>query len=82
MPMRLTFMNILIYIIFLFLMFVFFIPFFSPSHKLIPCLKLAACSSSISSDSLDNSLLLSNGTYAITAYQCVKCRCDAANNMK
>nr|XP_048336713.1 lysM domain-containing GPI-anchored protein 2 isoform X1 [Ziziphus jujuba var. spinosa] len=41
---------------------------------------LQACSSSIKNESLDTSLLLSNGTYALTAYQCVKCKCDAANN--
>ncbi|KAF3434843.1 hypothetical protein FNV43_RR21930 [Rhamnella rubrinervis] len=42
---------------------------------------LHACSSSIRNDSFDHSLLLSNGTYALTAHQCVKCRCDAAKNM-
>ncbi|KAJ4715871.1 LysM domain-containing GPI-anchored protein like [Melia azedarach] len=41
---------------------------------------LKACNSSIRSDSLDNSLLVANGTYAVTADSCVKCSCDSANN--
>lgn len=41
---------------------------------------LKACSSSIRNDSLDSSLLVPNGTYAVTAHQCVKCSCDSANN--
>ncbi|CAM8920655.1 unnamed protein product [Rhodiola kirilowii] len=41
---------------------------------------LKACSSSIVNDSLDSDLLLSNGTYVYTANNCVKCKCEAANN--
>lgn len=40
----------------------------------------AACSTSISSDSLDSNLLVPNGTYVYTANNCVKCKCDAATN--
>ncbi|PKI33119.1 hypothetical protein CRG98_046494 [Punica granatum] len=42
---------------------------------------LKACSSMISNDSLDSSLLVSNGTYVFTANNCVKCSCSFANNM-
>ncbi|CAM8917455.1 unnamed protein product [Rhodiola kirilowii] len=41
---------------------------------------LKACSSSIGNDSLDSDLLVSNGTYVYTANNCVKCKCEAANN--
>ncbi|XVF00778.1 hypothetical protein REPUB_Repub04eG0030700 [Reevesia pubescens] len=41
---------------------------------------LKACNSSIRGDSLDSTLLASNGTYVITANGCVRCACDAANN--
>ncbi|GAV60111.1 LOW QUALITY PROTEIN: LysM domain-containing protein/MatE domain-containing protein [Cephalotus follicularis] len=41
---------------------------------------LKACSSSIRSDSEDSPLLVSNDTYVLTANQCVKCQCMAANN--
>ncbi|XP_017236735.1 lysM domain-containing GPI-anchored protein 2 [Daucus carota subsp. sativus] len=41
---------------------------------------LKACNSSISSDSRDYPLLVPNGSYAITANNCVRCKCDAANN--
>lgn len=41
---------------------------------------LKACNSSIRSDSLDSSLLVANGSYAVTADNCVKCNCDSANN--
>ncbi|KAM7257766.1 hypothetical protein ACFE04_013507 [Oxalis oulophora] len=38
---------------------------------------LKACSSYISSDSEDYGLLVSNGTYAVTANQCIKCQCSS-----
>ncbi|KAG9136773.1 hypothetical protein Leryth_004534 [Lithospermum erythrorhizon] len=41
---------------------------------------LRACASSISENSRDYPLLVSNGTYALTAQGCVRCKCDAANN--
>lgn len=44
------------------------------------CCQPAACSSSIRNDSLDASLLITNGTYIFTANNCVKCGCDSANN--
>ncbi|GLT96889.1 hypothetical protein SLE2022_144810 [Rubroshorea leprosula] len=37
---------------------------------------LKACNSSIKENSLDSSLLVPNGSYAITAGACVKCSCD------
>ncbi|KAG7978397.1 hypothetical protein I3843_05G081000 [Carya illinoinensis] len=39
-----------------------------------------ACSSPVSNNSLDYPFLLANGTYVYTAYNCVKCKCDSANN--
>lgn len=42
---------------------------------------LKACNSSIRSDSLDYPLLVANGSYAVTADNCVKCSCDSANNL-
>ncbi|GMN38288.1 hypothetical protein TIFTF001_007499 [Ficus carica] len=51
----------------------------TPTPVLKPDIDLA-CSSSIRNDSLDSSLLVPNGTYAVTAHQCVKCSCDSANN--
>ncbi|KAG6712087.1 hypothetical protein I3842_05G087700 [Carya illinoinensis] len=41
---------------------------------------LPACSSNVNSSSLDYPFLLANGTYVYTAYNCVKCKCDSANN--
>nr|AKK25219.1 CEBiP1 [Populus x canadensis] len=41
---------------------------------------LQACNSSVSSDSVDYPLLVPNSTYFFTANNCVKCKCDAANN--
>ncbi|GAB4838618.1 hypothetical protein Ancab_028163 [Ancistrocladus abbreviatus] len=41
---------------------------------------LRACTSSINTTSLDYPLLVSNGTYVLTANNCVQCNCDAANN--
>ncbi|EXB95407.1 LysM domain-containing GPI-anchored protein 2 [Morus notabilis] len=41
---------------------------------------LEACSSSVRTDSLDSPLLVPNGTYVLTAYRCVKCNCNSANN--
>ncbi|KAK9129272.1 hypothetical protein Sjap_009759 [Stephania japonica] len=41
---------------------------------------LRACASSISNQSRDSPLRLSNGTYAFTAHNCVQCKCDASNN--
>ncbi|KAG7978396.1 hypothetical protein I3843_05G081000 [Carya illinoinensis] len=41
---------------------------------------LPACSSPVSNNSLDYPFLLANGTYVYTAYNCVKCKCDSANN--
>lgn len=40
----------------------------------------AACTSMVRNDSLDNPLLVANGTYVFTAANCVMCKCDAANN--
>ncbi|KAI4370815.1 hypothetical protein MLD38_019122 [Melastoma candidum] len=41
---------------------------------------LRACASSIRNDSLDSRLLVPNGTYAVTANNCVTCSCHAINN--
>ncbi|KAL6965163.1 hypothetical protein U1Q18_036218 [Sarracenia purpurea var. burkii] len=41
---------------------------------------LKACTSLVSNSSLDYPFLVSNGTYTFTAGNCVKCKCDAANN--
>ncbi|KAI9396780.1 hypothetical protein POPTR_004G183500v4 [Populus trichocarpa] len=41
---------------------------------------LQACNSSVRSDSVDYPLLVPNNTYFFTANNCVKCKCDAANN--
>ncbi|KAG7978404.1 hypothetical protein I3843_05G081300 [Carya illinoinensis] len=41
---------------------------------------LPACSSHVSNISLDYPFLLANGTYVYTASNCVKCKCDSANN--
>ncbi|XP_059654187.1 lysM domain-containing GPI-anchored protein 2 [Cornus florida] len=41
---------------------------------------LKACTSVVSSTSLDYPLLVSNGTYVFTATNCVMCKCDSANN--
>ncbi|VVA30043.1 PREDICTED: lysM domain-containing GPI-anchored [Prunus dulcis] len=41
---------------------------------------LKACSSSVSNNSLDAPLLVSNNTYVFTANNCVKCQCSSANN--
>ncbi|CDP14511.1 unnamed protein product [Coffea canephora] len=41
---------------------------------------LKACASMVSNTSLDYPLLVPNGTYTLTATNCVKCNCDAANN--
>ncbi|KAI5647719.1 hypothetical protein M9H77_33724 [Catharanthus roseus] len=41
---------------------------------------LKACTSMVRNDSLDNPLLVANGTYVFTAANCVMCKCDAANN--
>ncbi|KAK7368602.1 hypothetical protein VNO80_10630 [Phaseolus coccineus] len=41
---------------------------------------LQACSSSVKNDSLDYPLLVANSTYAYTANECVKCKCDSSNN--
>ncbi|KAI4318587.1 hypothetical protein MLD38_032269 [Melastoma candidum] len=41
---------------------------------------LKACTSSISNNSLDASLLVANGTYVFTANNCVKCSCGSADN--
>uniref|UniRef100_A0A5B7AQU7 Putative lysM domain-containing GPI-anchored protein 2 n=1 Tax=Davidia involucrata TaxID=16924 RepID=A0A5B7AQU7_DAVIN len=41
---------------------------------------LKACTSMVNNTSLDYPLLVSNGTYVLTATNCVKCKCDAANN--
>ncbi|KAL5562382.1 hypothetical protein UlMin_032129 [Ulmus minor] len=41
---------------------------------------LKACSSSVKNESLDSPLLVPNNTYVLTAHQCIKCKCDAANN--
>ncbi|KAG6778046.1 hypothetical protein POTOM_017891 [Populus tomentosa] len=42
--------------------------------------QLTACNSSVRSDSVDYPLLVPNSTYFFTANNCVKCKCDAANN--
>ncbi|PQQ15636.1 lysM domain-containing GPI-anchored protein 2 [Prunus yedoensis var. nudiflora] len=39
-----------------------------------------ACSSSVSNNSLDAPLLVSNNTYVFTANNCVKCQCSSASN--
>ncbi|ONK71971.1 uncharacterized protein A4U43_C04F14320 [Asparagus officinalis] len=39
-----------------------------------------ACSSSIKSTSLDQNLRLSNGTYAVTAENCMQCSCSSSSN--
>ncbi|KAG5239195.1 lysM domain-containing GPI-anchored protein [Salix suchowensis] len=41
---------------------------------------LKACNSSVREDSLDSPFLVPNNTYFLTASNCVKCKCDAANN--
>ncbi|KAG5029259.1 hypothetical protein AAZX31_05G123400 [Glycine max] len=41
---------------------------------------LQACSSNVKNDSLDYPLLVPNATYAYTAHECVKCKCDSSNN--
>ncbi|RQO95908.1 hypothetical protein POPTR_009G143300v4 [Populus trichocarpa] len=41
---------------------------------------LQACNSSVRIDSLDSPFLVPNNTYFFTANNCVKCKCDAANN--
>lgn len=41
---------------------------------------LKGCASMVSNTSLDYPLLVPNGTYTLTAANCVKCSCDAANN--
>ncbi|XP_068321120.1 lysM domain-containing GPI-anchored protein 2 [Pyrus communis] len=41
---------------------------------------LKACSSSVSNESSDAPLLVSNNTYVFTANDCVKCQCSSANN--
>ncbi|XP_030450170.2 lysM domain-containing GPI-anchored protein 2-like [Syzygium oleosum] len=41
---------------------------------------LKACTSKIRNDSLDASLLVPGGTYALTANNCVKCSCNSAYN--
>lgn len=41
---------------------------------------LRACSSSVKTSSLDYPLLVANATYAYTANECVKCKCDSSNN--
>lgn len=43
---------------------------------------LRACTSMISTTSLDASLLVPSGTYAFTANNCVQCKCDKANNLR
>ncbi|KAJ4829738.1 hypothetical protein Tsubulata_020750 [Turnera subulata] len=43
-------------------------------------LVLAACNSSVRSDSQDYPLLVANNTYIFTAMGCVKCKCDPSNN--
>ncbi|KAK3020940.1 hypothetical protein RJ639_046596 [Escallonia herrerae] len=42
---------------------------------------LKACTSIVSTSSMDYPLLVPNGTYIFTANNCVRCNCDAANNM-
>ncbi|XP_042506924.1 lysM domain-containing GPI-anchored protein 2-like [Macadamia integrifolia] len=41
---------------------------------------LKVCSSSVNKTSEDYPLLVPNGTYALTAYNCVKCSCQSSNN--
>ncbi|CAH8359188.1 unnamed protein product [Eruca vesicaria subsp. sativa] len=42
---------------------------------------LRACSSSVRNNSLDaSSMLLPNGSYSITANDCIRCSCEASNN--
>ncbi|TKY59702.1 LysM domain-containing GPI-anchored protein 2 [Spatholobus suberectus] len=41
---------------------------------------LRACSSNVKNDSLDFPLLVANATYAYTANECVKCKCDSSNS--
>ncbi|KAH7690258.1 LysM domain-containing protein [Dioscorea alata] len=43
---------------------------------------LRACSSSISSKSLDSGLRLSNGSYAVTANGCVLCKCTSSFRLR
>ncbi|KAJ6849535.1 chitin elicitor-binding protein-like [Iris pallida] len=40
---------------------------------------LHACSSSISNNSLDRGLLLPNGSYALTAANCIQCSCSSSS---
>ncbi|XP_010530950.1 PREDICTED: lysM domain-containing GPI-anchored protein 2 [Tarenaya hassleriana] len=41
---------------------------------------LRVCSSSVRNDSLDSPMLVVNGSYTITANNCVKCSCNASRN--
>nr|GEV86849.1 LysM domain-containing GPI-anchored protein 2 [Tanacetum cinerariifolium] len=41
---------------------------------------LKVCNTSMRNDSMDYPLLVPNGTYTLTANNCVRCQCDAANN--
>lgn len=41
---------------------------------------LKVCTSTVNSTSLDYPLLVTNGTYTLTAGNCVMCNCDASNN--
>lgn len=41
---------------------------------------LKACTSMVGKNSSDYPLLISNGTYAFTAGDCIMCKCDAATN--
>lgn len=42
---------------------------------------VAVCNSSVTNtSSLDYPLLVPNATYAYTAHQCVKCKCDTSSN--
>ena len=40
---------------------------------------LAVCQSSISNTSADYNLLVPNGTYVLTADDCIQCKCSASN---
>ncbi|XP_043714505.1 lysM domain-containing GPI-anchored protein 2 [Telopea speciosissima] len=41
---------------------------------------LKVCTSSVSGKSQDYPLLVANGTYTLTAYNCIKCSCQSSNN--
>nr|DAD46573.1 TPA_asm: hypothetical protein HUJ06_016510 [Nelumbo nucifera] len=41
---------------------------------------LRACASKVRNDSLDYPLSVANGTYTLTANNCVQCKCDSSNN--